>query len=126
MIVGALLGLAFGPKIAGIQLLGNIFLRLIQMAVVLLIFGAVIEALGSLKSDQLGRLGGKTAGWFLITTLLAAMLGLLIGYVINPGSGIKLASVSTTGTVAKATTSFSQTVLDFFPLTFLMPLRREM
>ncbi len=51
MIVGALLGLAFGPKIAGIQLLGNIFLRLIQMAVVLLIFGAVIEALGSLKSD---------------------------------------------------------------------------
>ncbi len=115
MIGGALLGLAFGPKIAGIQLLGNIFLRLIQMAVVLLIFGAVIEALGSLKSDQLGRLGGKTAMWFLITTLIAAVLGLGIGYAVNPGSGIKLASVSTSGTVAKATTNFSQTVLDFFP-----------
>ncbi|MCT2899105.1 dicarboxylate/amino acid:cation symporter [Lentilactobacillus buchneri] len=115
MIGGALLGLAFGPKIAGIQLLGNIFLRLIQMAVVLLIFGAVIEALGSLKSDQLGRLGGKTAMWFLITTLIAAVLGLAIGYAVNPGSGIKLASVSTSATVAKAGTSFSQTVLDFFP-----------
>ncbi|GAF41260.1 hypothetical protein FC83_GL000564 [Agrilactobacillus composti DSM 18527 = JCM 14202] len=65
MVVGAGVGLVFGPQIAGIQLLGNIFLRLIQMAVVLLIFGAVIEAIGGLAAKDLGRLGAKTAGWFL-------------------------------------------------------------
>ncbi|MCH4171617.1 MAG: dicarboxylate/amino acid:cation symporter [Lactobacillus sp.] len=115
MVVGAVVGLIFGPQIAGVQLLGNIFLRLIQMAVVLLIFGAVIEAIGGLAAKDLGRLGGKTAGWFLGTTLLAAILGLAMGYLLNPGAGLHLAQLSHSAKIAKAPSDISQTILNFFP-----------
>lgn len=115
MLVGGFAGLILGPQIAGIQLIGNIFLRLIQMAVVLLIFGAVIEAIGGLAANQLGRLGGKTAGWFLITTLAAAVLGLLIGYLVNPGIGMNLSRVSHATEIAKAPSNIDQTILNFFP-----------
>ncbi|MDH5104462.1 dicarboxylate/amino acid:cation symporter [Lentilactobacillus diolivorans] len=114
MLVGGFAGLILGPQIAGIQLIGNIFLRLIQMAVVLLIFGAVIEAIGGLAANQLGRLGGKTAGWFLITTLAAAVLGLLIGYLVNPGIGMNLSRVSHATEIAKAPSNIDQTILNFF------------
>ncbi|KRL69336.1 sodium dicarboxylate symporter [Lentilactobacillus diolivorans DSM 14421] len=113
--MGGFAGLILGPQIAGIQLIGNIFLRLIQMAVVLLIFGAVIEAIGGLAANQLGRLGGKTAGWFLITTLAAAVLGLLIGYLVNPGIGMNLSRVSHATEIAKAPSNIDQTILNFFP-----------
>lgn len=115
MLVGGFAGLILGPQIAGIQLIGNIFLRLIQMAIVLLIFGAVIEAIGGLAANQLGRLGGKTAGWFLITTLAAAVLGLLIGYLVNPGIGMNLSRVSHATEIAKAPSNIDQTILNFFP-----------
>lgn len=115
MLVGGFAGLILGPQIASIQLIGNIFLRLIQMAVVLLIFGAVIEAIGGLAANQLGRLGGKTAGWFLITTLAAAVLGLLIGYLVNPGIGMNLSRVSHATEIAKAPSNIDQTILNFFP-----------
>lgn len=114
MLVGGFAGLILGPQIASIQLIGNIFLRLIQMAVVLLIFGAVIEAIGGLAANQLGRLGGKTAGWFLITTLAAAVLGLLIGYLVNPGIGMNLSRVSHATEIAKAPSNIDQTILNFF------------
>ncbi|MCD2256376.1 dicarboxylate/amino acid:cation symporter [Lactobacillus sp. CC-MHH1034] len=115
MVIGIILGLVFGPKIAGIQLFGNIFLRLIQMAVVLLIFGMVIESLGQIKANQLKKLGTKTAIWFLVTTVIAAVLGLIIGYMMRPGAGLKLATLHANGSLGKAPKDISTIVLSFFP-----------
>lgn len=38
MLIGIILGAVFGTKIAGIKIIGDIFLRLIQMAVMPLVF----------------------------------------------------------------------------------------
>ncbi|MCW3777501.1 dicarboxylate/amino acid:cation symporter [Levilactobacillus namurensis] len=113
MVGGILLGILFGPAVGGLKLLGDIFLRLIQMTVVLLIFGAVIEALGNLPANALGRLGLKTALWFLGTTIVAAAIGLLMGLWLKPGAGLHL-TPNTPNTV-KAPAKLGETVLGFFP-----------
>ncbi|GEO67615.1 dicarboxylate/amino acid:cation symporter [Levilactobacillus spicheri] len=115
MVGGILIGLLFGPQIAGIKILGDIFLRLIQMTVVLLIFGAVIEAIAGLESQALGKLGLKTALWFLITTVIAAVIGLVMGQVFRPGAGITLATVQHQAATVKTPPDLTTTILNFFP-----------
>ncbi|QGG61911.1 dicarboxylate/amino acid:cation symporter [Loigolactobacillus bifermentans] len=116
MVVGIGLGLVGGQQVAGIKIVGDLFLRLIQMAVIPLIFCAVIEAIGSLPMKQLGRLGLKTAAWFTVTTILAACIGLVAGWWFNPGHGLHL---SLAGTNAKQLLahqpSLQNTILGFFP-----------
>ncbi|MGY5340302.1 dicarboxylate/amino acid:cation symporter [Levilactobacillus spicheri] len=112
MVGGILIGLLFGPQIAGIKILGDIFLRLIQMTVVLLIFGAVIEAIAGLESQALGKLGLKTALWFLITTVIAAVIGLVMG---RSGAGITLATVQHQAATVKTSPDLTTTILNFFP-----------
>lgn len=90
MLLGSILGAVFGTKIAGIKIIGDIFLRLIQMAVMPLVFCTVIAAIGKLPVKQLGRLGIKTAAWFIGTTFIAALVGLLLGWWFMPGVGIDL------------------------------------
>ncbi|MEU6643789.1 dicarboxylate/amino acid:cation symporter [Saccharomonospora sp. NPDC046836] len=71
--------------------LGSIFTTLLQIAVIPLVFTAVIVGISSLR--RLGgrrtaaRLGGKTVLWFAITSLIAALIGIAVGTVFNPGSG---------------------------------------
>jgi dicarboxylate/amino acid:cation (Na+ or H+) symporter, DAACS family len=68
---------------------GQIFLRLLIMIVVPLIFASIalgVAGLGDLK--RVGRIGGKTLGYFLFTTALAATIGLTLVHVFEPGTRI--------------------------------------
>jgi len=68
---------------------GQVFLRMLFMVVVPLVFTTLavgVAGLGDLR--KLGRIGGKTAGFFLFTTFLAATLGLLLANIVQPGAGI--------------------------------------
>ncbi|MGP6145710.1 dicarboxylate/amino acid:cation symporter [Jeotgalibaca sp. A122] len=114
MVLGIVAGLIFGPAIAPIEVIGQIFLRLIQMAVVVMIMGAVIEAVGTLDPQILGKLGGKMAAWFLGGTAIAATLGLALGYLIQPGAGVDM-QIDTTAEVTTMTSSLTDVILAFFP-----------
>jgi len=68
---------------------GQVFLRLLFMIVVPLIFCSIslgVASLGDLK--KVGRIGGKTMGFFLATTALAAVLGLTLVNVVRPGKSL--------------------------------------
>ena len=113
MVAGMLAGLIVGPAIGPVKVIGDIFLRLIQMSVVILIMGAVIEAVGSLDPKELGKLGGKIFAWFMLLTALAAALGIGLGYIIKPGAGLSM-PMDTTTIVATQQTVLEM-ILDFFP-----------
>jgi DAACS family dicarboxylate/amino acid:cation (Na+ or H+) symporter len=69
--------------------LGQIFLRLLSLTVVPLVFASLavgVARLGDLRS--LGRIGGKTFGYFLVTMALAVVIGLTLVNVIQPGAGL--------------------------------------
>jgi DAACS family dicarboxylate/amino acid:cation (Na+ or H+) symporter len=68
---------------------GQVFLRLLFMVVMPLVFATLslgVAGLGDLRN--VGRVGAKTLGYFLITTALAAALGLFLVNTVRPGDGL--------------------------------------
>ena len=65
--------------------LGQIFLRMLFMVVMPLVFASIslgVAGLGDIR--RVGRVGGKSVGYFIITTILAATLGLIIVNAFRP------------------------------------------
>lgn len=87
-IAGIAAGLIFGPAMSNVKFLGDIFLRLMQMSVVVLVMGAIIEAVGALDPKDLGKLGGKTLFLFVTATLFSSLVGLVLSLITNPGIGV--------------------------------------
>ena len=68
---------------------GQVFLRMLFMVVVPLVFTSLalgVAGLGDLR--RLGRIGGKTFGFFVLTTALAVTLGLILANVVEPGAAL--------------------------------------
>jgi len=114
MLAGIAAGSIFGPVMANLKIFGDIFLRLIQMSVVILVLGGVIEAVGSLRPSQLGRLGAKTFLYFAVTTIFSAVVGLILANIFHPGSGI-LYQNALESSIKGDSTSLSTIALNFFP-----------
>jgi DAACS family dicarboxylate/amino acid:cation (Na+ or H+) symporter len=69
--------------------IGQIFLRMLFMTVVPIVFTSIalgVAGIGDMKT--LGRLGGRTFGYFLMSTLIAATIGLTLVNTIRPGAGL--------------------------------------
>lgn len=115
LVAGVIVGLSVGEAVAPIKVVGDIFLRLIQMSVVLLVMGAVIEAVGSLSPKDLGKLGLKSLAWFMFSTVIAAAVGIIFSLLINPGKGLSLVS-KTAETISVPDTAIDEMIVDFFPL----------
>jgi Na+/H+-dicarboxylate symporter len=84
-IVGSLMGPAaetwFGP-------LGDLYVTLIKMIAIPLVFFAVINAISALHGQRsVAALGGRTFLWFVITAVIAVLIGLGLGTLFKPGAG---------------------------------------
>jgi DAACS family dicarboxylate/amino acid:cation (Na+ or H+) symporter len=65
---------------------GQVFLRMLFMIVIPLIFASVTMGVASLGDlGKIGRIGGKAMGFFLITTGIAATIGLTLMNLLGPG-----------------------------------------
>lgn len=68
---------------------GQIFIRMLKYIAVPLVLFSIISGVSSLKDmSQLGRMGGKTLAFYMITTVTAVGLGLLLVNVLQPGKFI--------------------------------------
>ncbi len=68
---------------------GQVFLRMLFMIVVPLIFGSVTLGVASLGDlSRIGRIGGKAMSFFLVTTALAATIGLTLVNLVGPGESL--------------------------------------
>jgi DAACS family dicarboxylate/amino acid:cation (Na+ or H+) symporter len=68
---------------------GQIFLRLLFMLVIPLVFSALVLGVVEIGDPRsLGRIGGKTLLFILVVTSLAALIGLVVVNVMQPGTGL--------------------------------------
>jgi len=68
---------------------GDIFIRLLRMLIVPLVFASIYMAVANLGDVRtLGKIGGKTIGYYMLTTALAVLVGLIVVNIMNPGLGI--------------------------------------
>ena len=66
--------------------LGTLFLRALRMVIVPLIMGSIISGVAGVGASRgLGRLFGRTFSWYVTTSLLAILTGLLLVNIIQPG-----------------------------------------
>src|SRR5690242_8209044 len=130
IVAGILVGLLAPGFAKQFKILADLFIQLIKVVIGPVIFCTVIVGIASL--GNLARAGGlalRALGYFLVATIIALFLGLLVGNLVQPGAGFQ--GQPTQAQVAQATQSvqtggqesgfaaFLQNEL--FPTSFLQP-----
>jgi Na+/H+-dicarboxylate symporter len=94
MVAGAAIGVLggyFAPgALTAIKFLGTIFLNALKMVVVPLIIASMIVGVTSLGDiRKLGRTAGKTLLYYLATTGISVIIGIVLVNVLKPGAGVE-------------------------------------
>src|SRR6202035_1785552 len=91
ILLGIVAGALLGPHAEYLKPIGDIFLNLISMVIVLLVLSSMTVGITSIHDPQkLGRVGLKTLGLYLITTIIAIGIGILFAKIFQPGFGLGL------------------------------------
>uniref|UniRef100_A0A3B4GPE4 Amino acid transporter n=1 Tax=Pundamilia nyererei TaxID=303518 RepID=A0A3B4GPE4_9CICH len=65
---------------------GEILIRLLKMIIIPLVVCSLVSGAASIDPKALGKLGGLAMLFFLITTLIASTIGVVMAFIISPGS----------------------------------------
>jgi aerobic C4-dicarboxylate transport protein len=85
------LGCVSPARAIAMKPLGDAFIRLITMVISLIIFCTVVSGMASMQDmKKVGRVGGKALLYFEVVSTLALLLGLVVGNIVHPGSGLNV------------------------------------
>ena len=88
IVVGVALGLAFGDRVALIEPIGTIFIRLLKMLIVPLTFLTLISGITKLDGiHSLRSIGGLALLYYVLSSLIAGTVGVCVALLIQPGRG---------------------------------------
>uniref|UniRef100_A0A673N3H2 Amino acid transporter n=1 Tax=Sinocyclocheilus rhinocerous TaxID=307959 RepID=A0A673N3H2_9TELE len=127
VIVGVFIGL--GVRSAGLsrtQILyfgfpGELLIRLLKMIIIPLVVCSLVSGAASLDPKALGKLGGWAMLFFLVTTLIASAIGVIMAFIIQPGSsdGQKISNLNQDDTeipeAKEVIDSFLDLIRNIFP-----------
>jgi Na+/H+-dicarboxylate symporter len=114
ILIGMLSGVLFGVLMLNIdggdlfvnnwiKPLGTIFVKLLKLIAIPLILASLIKGISDLKDiSKFKTIGSKTIITYIVTTVVAISIGLVLVNVINPGSGIS------SETVERLTSTYSE------------------
>jgi Na+/H+-dicarboxylate symporter len=116
LVGGTLFGIYFPEYTVWISWIGDLFLKLLKMVIIPLIVSSIITGIAGIGSpENLGRLGLKTIGFYMVTSLLAILLGLFLVNVIQPGTGADLSFAESMSTLPAADQSIGQLLMAAIP-----------
>jgi aerobic C4-dicarboxylate transport protein len=108
VVLGAVVGLLAPAVGVALKPLGTGFVSLVSMMVAPVIFCSIVLGVGSVaKAATVGKVGGLALGYFLVMSTFALAIGLVVGNVLKPGTGLEI-----TGTFA-GTPEEKTTTVDF-------------
>ena len=114
--LGILLGLFGHEYTIYTKWLGDLFLRGLQMVIIPLVFSALVMGVSSIgETADLGRIAGKTFAYYIITTIIACVLGLLLVNIFEPGVGVDLQLKETVTNIASTEVSFIDQIVAIVP-----------
>jgi len=140
IIIGLILGLIWGllSSLAGfneftsnyVRPFGDIFITLLKLIAVPLVLASLVVGVSSLNDmTKLSRMGGKTVGIYMITTVLAITIGLAAVNIVQPG---KILPEETRNSLMESYSESvegrgdaAQEVLDRSPLQFIVDIVPE-
>lgn len=91
--LGAIVGLIFPEFAKTLEPIGKGFVALIKMMITPVIFCTIVIGVGSIaKAATVGKIGGLAISYFLVMSTFALGIGLVIGNVLHPGTGLNIAT----------------------------------
>lgn len=94
LIIGGIAGVIYGPKVAIVKPLGDLFLNLMYMILIPLVFFSISSAIANMTEiRRLGKILVTTLIVFLATSLVSAILGYLAVLIFRPINNVDMASV---------------------------------
>lgn len=96
-VAGVIIGVFIGLGVRNVELSktqiiyigfpGELLIRLLKMIIIPLVVCSLVSGAASLDPKALGKLGGWAMLFFLVTTLIASSIGVVMAFIIRPGSG---------------------------------------
>ena len=122
LVLGGIVGIALGfqPETAAAfikytRIFGDIFVNLLKMIVVPVIFFSLIVGAASLSPSMLGRVGVRTILFYMLSTLFAVFIGLVVATVLEPGAGLNMAAAGDVKGATREAPSMMKVLLDIIP-----------
>src|SRR3954454_13471226 len=91
VVAGVVLGLVAPNTGKSLGVLGTMFVNLIKMMIAPVIFCTIVLGIGSVRRvASVGKVGGLALVYYLVMSTAALAIGLLVGNLISPGSGLDI------------------------------------
>jgi aerobic C4-dicarboxylate transport protein len=102
--LGIVTGLAVPSFAVELKPVGTVFVNLIKMMIQPVIFCTIVLGVGSVRSAaRVGKVGGLALGYFMVMSTAALGIGLVVGNILHPGSGLHLTKEVASAGAAQAT-----------------------
>ncbi|MFC9324427.1 cation:dicarboxylate symporter family transporter [Kitasatospora sp. NPDC057015] len=114
VVAGIAVGLLAPGFAVELKPIGTGFVNLIKMMISPVIFCTIVLGIGSVtKAAKVGRVGGLALGYFLAMSTVALGIGLVVGNLLEPGSGLHLTQALSKAAHAQAAAGEAQHTTDF-------------
>jgi len=100
MVLGVLVGWVLNTTLPAAEaavwaenfsIITDIFLRLIKMIIAPLVFATLVTGIAHMgDASEVGRVGVKTIGWFILASIVSLTIGLVMVHLLQPGAGLQL------------------------------------
>jgi proton glutamate symport protein len=116
LVLGGFFGYLFPDYARFTNWIGEVFLRGLNMIIIPLILLSITSGVASVgTAENLGRLGLKTMGFYIFSTLIAILTGFFLVKAIHPGVGAELGLQVPLENISVASESFGQTLIKIIP-----------
>lgn len=124
-VLGIVVGLLMKENASMFAFLGTILTNLLQMVVAPLVFFVIVGAIANIgDGSKVGRIGFKTILVFLITTLIAILIGLFFANIFQVGKGVTIPLPEGSSSAVEAAEGFSMidTIVNIVPTSIFQAL----
>ncbi|MET8008409.1 cation:dicarboxylase symporter family transporter [Streptomyces sp. NPDC005271] len=91
VVLGIIVGFAAPGVAVELKPIGTGFVNLIKMLISPIIFCTIVLGIGSVrKAAKVGAVGGLALGYFMVMSTVALAIGLVVGNILEPGSGLHM------------------------------------
>ena len=90
MVLGAIAGFVIGEPATKIEFVGTIWLNIIKMIMVPTVVCMIVKGISSMDNPKkLGRISLEIVIFYVVTTVIATLIGMLVAEVFQPGIGFQ-------------------------------------
>ncbi|WP_101789000.1 cation:dicarboxylate symporter family transporter [Nonomuraea indica] len=114
VLAGILVGFVWPDVGKELKPIGTGFVALIKMMISPIIFCTIVLGVGSVtKAAKVGKVGGLALGYFIAMSTVALVIGLAVGNLIDPGTGLHLTNEAREAAASEAAKGESTSTVDF-------------